>query len=70
MFSLVCSLVLKFSAIDKWTVIEGFWKSLKADVVNNVIFEKFYLIKIAVHSFMERVNTNPQETNDRLLVRM
>ncbi|OXM16464.1 IS630 family transposase [Paenibacillus herberti] len=48
--------------------VEGLWLWLKADVVNNVFFEKFYKIKLHVSQFMNRINKNPMETIDRLLV--
>ncbi|RED76031.1 IS630 family transposase [Cohnella phaseoli] len=50
--------------------VEGLWLWLKADVVNNVFFEKFYKIKLHVSQFMKRVNKHPLETIDRLLVRL
>ncbi len=46
----------------------GLW--LKADVVNNVFFEKFYKNKLHVSQFMKRINKHPMETIDRLLVRL
>ncbi|MUG22379.1 hypothetical protein GNQ08_08130 [Paenibacillus macerans] len=49
--------------------VEGLWLCLKADVVNNFFFEKFYKIKLHVSQFMKRINKNPMETIDRLLVR-
>lgn len=48
--------------------VERLW--LKADVVNNVFFEKFYKIKLHVSQFMKRINEHPMETIDRLLVRL
>ncbi|WP_407944952.1 IS630 family transposase [Paenibacillus cymbidii] len=50
--------------------VEGLWLWLKADVVNNVFFEKFYTIKLHVSQFMKQVNTHPMQTIDRLLVRL
>jgi transposase len=50
--------------------VEGLWLWLKADVVNNVFFEKFYKIKLHVGQFMKRINEHPMDTIDRLLVRL
>ncbi|WP_438498240.1 IS630 family transposase [Paenibacillus sp. IHBB 3054] len=50
--------------------VEGLWLWLKSDVVNNVFFEKFYKIKLHVSQFMKRINQQPMETIDRLLVRL
>ncbi|MEK3697974.1 MULTISPECIES: IS630 family transposase [unclassified Paenibacillus] len=50
--------------------VEGLWLWLKADVVNNVFFEKFYKIKFHVSQFMKRINKHPLGTVDRLLVRL
>lgn len=50
--------------------VEGLWLWLKADVVNNVFFEKFYKIKLHVSQFMKRINKHPMKTIDRLLVRL
>jgi transposase len=50
--------------------VEGLWLWLKADVVNNVFFEKFYRIKLHVSQFMQRINKHPMKTIDRLLVRL
>ncbi len=49
--------------------VEGLWLWLKSDVINNVFFEKFYKIKLHVSQFMKRINNNPMETIDRLLIR-
>ncbi|WP_084064691.1 IS630 family transposase [Paenibacillus stellifer] len=50
--------------------VEGLWLWLKSDVVNNVFFEKFYKIKLHVGQFMKRINKQPMETIDRLLIRL
>ncbi|RCX18053.1 transposase [Fontibacillus phaseoli] len=50
--------------------VEGLWKWLKQDVVNNVFFHKFYIIRSHVAAFMKRVNQHPLEAIDRLLVRI
>lgn len=49
--------------------VEGLWKWLKQDVVNNVFFHKYYVIRTHVAAFMKRVNQSPLELIDRLLVR-
>ncbi|MFK4303779.1 transposase [Paenibacillus sp. RC254] len=49
--------------------VEGLWLWLKSDVVNNVFFEKFYKFKLHVSQFMKRINKQPMETIDRLLIR-
>ncbi|MFC3804408.1 IS630 family transposase [Cohnella sp. GCM10012308] len=50
--------------------VEGLWLWLKADVVNNIFFEKFYKIRLHVSQFMQRINKHPLQTIDRLLVRL
>lgn len=50
--------------------VEGLWKWLKQDVVNNVFFHKFYIIRSHVAAFMKQVNQHPLEAIDRLLVRV
>lgn len=47
--------------------VEGLWKWLKGDVVNNVFFSKFYHICTHVAAFMKRINRHPLEVIDRLL---
>ncbi|MFK4473572.1 transposase [Paenibacillus sp. RC73] len=51
-------------------LMEGVWKWLKSDVINNVFFKKFYQIRLHVTKFMNRLNKHPKETIDRLLVRL
>lgn len=51
-------------------IVEGLWKCLKADVVNNVFYHTVTEIRNNVHAFMQRVMNNPQEIIDRLCVRM
>jgi transposase len=50
--------------------VEGLWKWLKHDVVNNVFFHTFYVIRSHIAAFMKRVNQSPLEVIDRLLVRV
>ncbi|SDT35881.1 Winged helix-turn helix [Paenibacillaceae bacterium GAS479] len=49
---------------------EGLWKWMKQDVVNNVFFQKFYVIRSHVTAFINRLNRSPLEVIDRLLVRV
>ncbi|AIQ62439.1 transposase [Paenibacillus stellifer] len=49
---------------------EGLWKWLKHDVVNNVFFQKFYVIRSHVAAFMKSINRTPQAVIDRLLLRV
>lgn len=51
-------------------LMEGVWKWLKSDVINNVFFSKFYHIRLHVTAFINRLNKHPQQTIDRLLVRL
>lgn len=39
--------------------VEGLWLWLKADVVNNIFFEKFYKTRLHVSQFMKRINNHP-----------
>lgn len=47
--------------------VEGLWKWLKHDVVNNVFFSKFYHIRKHVSDFMKQINLMPIQVIDRLL---
>lgn len=47
--------------------VEGLWKWLKHDVVNNVFFSKFYQIRKNVADFMKQINLSPLRVIDRLL---
>ncbi|MCR8636976.1 IS630 family transposase [Paenibacillus radicis (ex Xue et al. 2023)] len=51
-------------------LMEGVWKWLKSDVINNVFFNKFYRIRLHVTAFMNRINKYPQDTIDRLLIQL
>nr|WP_235941790.1 transposase [Paenibacillus puerhi] len=48
--------------------VEGLWKWLKHDVVNNVFFSEFYHIRTHVTAFMKLINQNPLQVIDRLLL--
>lgn len=47
-------------------LIEGLWKWLKNDVINNVFYEKVYDIFQAVRGFIQRINNELSVTIDRL----
>lgn len=47
-------------------LIEGLWKWLKNDVINNVFYEKVYDIYRAVRGFIQRINSELPVTIDRL----
>ena len=51
-------------------IVEGLWKWLKADVVNNVFYHSVAEIRKNVHAFMSTVMDNPLAIIDRLCVRM
>ncbi len=50
--------------------IEGLWRWLKHDVVNNVFFQKFYVIRSQVAKFMKHINATPQGTSNPLLLQV
>lgn len=47
-------------------LIEGLWKWLKNDVINNVFYENVYDIVFAVRGFIQRINNELHITIDRL----
>lgn len=47
-------------------LIEGLWKWLKNDVINNVFYEKIYDIFLAVRGFIDRINCDLPMTINRL----
>lgn len=49
---------------------EGVWKWLKEDVINNVFFPNTGKIKKNVTAFLNEVNQHPDIIIDRLCVRM
>lgn len=51
-------------------IVEGLWKWLKADVVNNVFYSSVAEIRKNVHSFMSKVMQDPLAIIDRLCIRM
>lgn len=48
--------------------VEGLWKWLNHDVVNNVFFSKFYQIRKNVADFMKQICLSPLKVIDRLLI--
>ena len=54
----------------KLNIIEGLWGWLKDTCINNVFFDKFYKIKIAIRKFVTLVNSISEETIDRLCVQL
>lgn len=54
----------------EFNIVEGLWKWLKSDVINNVFYHTVAEIRNNVHSFMESVMKDPQLIIDRLCVRM
>ena len=51
-------------------LIEGLWGWLKSNVVNNVFFSKVDEIRLAINSFLDTINKDPQQIIDRLCVRL
>lgn len=51
-------------------VVEGLWKWLKADVVNNVFYHTVSEIRKNVHAFMDKIKGDPLKIIDRLCIRM
>lgn len=51
-------------------LVEGLWKWLKADVINNVFYHTTAEIRINVQAFMDRIMKEPLMIIDRLCIRM
>jgi transposase len=51
-------------------VVEGLWKWLKSDVINNVFYHTVKEIRQNVHTFMENIMQDSMKVIDRLCVRM
>ena len=51
-------------------VVEGLWKWLKSDVINNVFYHKVEEIRINIRAFMKNIMQDPVKIIDRLCVRM
>jgi transposase len=51
-------------------IVEGLWKWLKSDVINNVFYHTTAEIRKNVQSFMDNIMTDPMNIIDRLCIRM
>ncbi|MFC5702303.1 IS630 family transposase [Cohnella faecalis] len=51
-------------------IVEGLWKWLKSDVVNNVFYHTVAEIRKNVQAFMEQIMKEPQMIIDRLYIRL
>lgn len=51
-------------------LVEGLWKWLKADVINNVFYSSVAEIRRNVTEFLERIARHPQAIIDRLCLRL
>jgi len=54
----------------KLNLIEGLWGWLKDTCINNVFFDKFYKVRTCIRKFVSLVNSHPEETIDRLCIRL
>ena len=54
----------------KMNIIEGLWGWLKDTCINNVFFDKFYKVRLAIRKFVALVNSDLAQTIDRLCVQM
>jgi transposase len=51
-------------------IVEGLWKWLKTDVINNVFYHTVHDIRKNVRAFMDNIMLDPMKIIDRLCVRM
>jgi transposase len=51
-------------------IVEGLWKWLKSDVVNNVFYHTVVEIRKNVHTFMKQIMKDPPKIIDRLCIRL
>ncbi len=51
-------------------IVEGLWKWLKSDIINNVFYNSVAEIRKNVKSFMQEIMKRPMAIIDRLCVRM
>jgi transposase len=51
-------------------LIEGLWKWLKSDVIDNVFYSSVQEIRANVQAFICRLNQQPEQVIDRLCVRL
>lgn len=54
----------------QFNIVEGLWKWLKSDVVNNVFYHTVTEIRNNVRQFMDRIMQSPSLIIDRLCVRL
>jgi transposase len=64
------TLVFLPSYSPQLNIVEGLWKWLKSDVVNNVFYHTVSEIRNNVSNFMNAIMKDPQVIIDRLCVRM
>lgn len=51
-------------------IVEGLWKWLKSDIINNVFYNSIAEIRKNVKAFMEEIMKRPLDIIDRLCIRM
>lgn len=51
-------------------LIEGLWGWIKSNIINNRFFSSIAVVKTAVNKFIDKINEVPQNTIDRLCVKM
>lgn len=51
-------------------IVEGLWKWLKSDIINNVFYHTLAEIRQNVQTFMEHIMVDPMKIIDRLCIRM
>jgi transposase len=54
----------------QFNLVEGLWKWLKSDVINNVFYSTVAEIRRNVIGFLERISREPQAIIDRLCLRL
>lgn len=54
----------------KLNIVEGLWKWLKSDIINNVFYNSVAEIRKKVKVFMEEIMKKPMEIIDRLCIRL
>ncbi|MED4374105.1 IS630 family transposase, partial [Bacillus licheniformis] len=51
-------------------LIEGLWKWLKSDVINNLFYSSVKEIRRNVQAFIRELNDSPRKVIDRLCIRL
>lgn len=51
-------------------LIEGLWKWLKADIINNTFYPTVKEIQLAVQAFINKINLDKSKVIDRLCIKM